>query len=37
VSKEDHGAVVEHVLRPGGMLRVQAGADDGGGMHGGRQ
>jgi hypothetical protein len=31
VSKEDHRAAVEHVLRPRGVLRARAGAGDGGG------
>jgi hypothetical protein len=37
VSKEDPGAAVEYVLRPGGALRVRAGAGNGDGMRGGRQ
>jgi hypothetical protein len=37
VSKEDRGAAVEHVLRPGGALRARAGAGNDGGIRGGRQ
>jgi hypothetical protein len=35
VSKEDHGAAAEHVLRPGEALRVRAGAGYTGGTRGG--
>jgi hypothetical protein len=34
VSKEDHGAAAEHVLRPGEALHVRAGAVNAGGMRG---
>jgi hypothetical protein len=35
VSKEDHRATAEHVLRPGEALRARAGAGDAGGTCGG--
>jgi hypothetical protein len=35
MSKQDHGAAVRHVLRPGAMLCVQAGAGNGDEMRGG--
>jgi hypothetical protein len=35
VSKEDHRAAAEHVLRPGEAPRARARAGDAGGMHGG--
>jgi hypothetical protein len=35
VSKEDHRAAVEHVLRPGEAQRARAGAGDADGMRGG--
>jgi hypothetical protein len=35
VSKEDHRATAEHVLRPGEALRARAGAGDAGGTRGG--
>jgi hypothetical protein len=36
-SKQDHGVVVGHVLRPEAVLRVQAGAANGGEVRGGRR
>jgi hypothetical protein len=35
VSKEDHRAAAEHVLRPGEAQRARAGAGDAGGTRGG--
>jgi hypothetical protein len=35
VSKEDHGAAAEHVLRPGEVLRARVGAVNDGGTRGG--
>jgi hypothetical protein len=37
VSKEDHGAAIGRVLRPGEVLRMRAGAGNGDDMRGGRQ
>jgi hypothetical protein len=35
VSKEDHKAAIEHVLRPGEAQHMRAGAGDAGGTRGG--